>query len=144
MTHDITNVNQKAKLSYINARADWKEDLEIHLATQMQLIKVWDVMKNEEQYSMTDLSPDDVDELGDVQETQNCDDNKISIRLTYLNGLKVEFIPGLESVFLAGINSKSGKTPKSINTSTKSYFWLLFVIKICFKKSTEYLSKMSE
>ena len=65
-------------------------------------------------------------------------------RGTYLNGLKVEFIPGLESVFLAGINSKSGKTPKSINTSTKSYFWLLFVIKICFKKSTEYLSKMSE
>ena len=70
MTHDITNVNQKAKLSYINARADWKEDLEKHLATQMQLIKVWDVMKNEEQYSMTDLSPDDV-EIDDTNNKNN-------------------------------------------------------------------------
>ena len=47
------------KLGNIKPRGDWKQGLEKLLATQLKLMKVWDVMKIEKQYTMTNLTTED-------------------------------------------------------------------------------------
>ena len=48
------------KLGNIKPRGDWKQGLEKLLATQLKLMKVWDEMKNEKQYTMTNLTTEDM------------------------------------------------------------------------------------